>query len=150
MRTRTVALTLATAAALALASPLPALGAHGQTVLRTTLTGSEIPGGGDPDGSGTADIVIGPGNRVCFRLIVRKIGPIIATHVHEGAPGQIGAHHAAELDGPVVTLSDGTQVKRGCSTSPEAAAIVANPSNYYVNVHNRPFVAGAVRGQLGD
>ena len=150
MRPRPVALVVAAAAALALASPVPALAGHGPTVLRTTLTGAEIPGGGDPDGSGTADIVIGPGNRVCFRLVVRNIGPIIASHVHEGPPGQIGVHHAAELDGPVVTLADGTQVKRGCSTSPEAAAIVANPSNYYVNVHNRPFVAGAVRGQLGD
>ena len=150
MRTRPVALAVAAAAALALAAPHPALAADGQTVLTTTLTGSEIPGGGDPDGSGRADLVIGPGNRVCFRLVMRNIGPIIATHVHEGLPGQIGVHHAAELDGPVVTLSDGTQIKRGCSTSPDAAAIVANPSNYYVNVHNRPFAGGALRGQLGD
>jgi len=150
MRTRPVALAFAAAAGLALTSPFPALGATGQTVLTTTLTGAEIPGGGDPDGSGTAHIVIGPGNRVCFRLVMRNIGPVIASHVHEGPPGVIGVHHAASLDGPQVTLADGTQVKRGCSTSPEAAAIVANPSNYYVNVHNRPFVGGAVRGQLGD
>lgn len=150
MRTRPVALAFAAAAALAMAGPLPAGAATGQTVLSTTLTGSEIPGGGDVDGSGRADLVIGPGNRVCFRLVVRNIGPIVAVHVHEGPRGQIGVHHAADLDGPVVTLADGTQVMRGCSTSPNAAAIVANPSNYYVNVHNRPFLGGGVRGQLGD
>lgn len=150
MRNRLVALAAAAAGCLALAGPLPARGADGQTVLTTTLNGAEIPGGGDADGSGTADIVIGPGNRLCFRLVVRNVNPIIASHIHQGPPGQIGPYHAAELDGPVVTLADGTQVKRGCTTTPDAAAIVANPSNYYVNVHNRPFVAGAVRGQLGD
>jgi hypothetical protein len=27
-------------------------------------------------------------------------------------------------------------------------AIIQNPENYYVNVHNAPFPGGAVRGQL--
>ncbi len=39
---------------------------------------------------------------------------------------------------------------RGCTTTtPELAAdIGANPSDYYVNVHNPAFPAGAIRGQL--
>jgi hypothetical protein len=33
-------------------------------------------------------------------------------------------------------------------TVSELAAIRANPDQFYVNVHNTPFPAGAIRGQL--
>jgi hypothetical protein len=38
----------------------------------------------------------------------------------------------------------------GCENDKELAIeILRNPEDYYVNVHNREFGAGAVRGQLG-
>jgi hypothetical protein len=42
------------------------------------------------------------------------------------------------------TLSGGPIV------DPDLAGVLANPSGWYVNVHNAIYPAGAVRGQLSD
>ena len=64
-------------------------------------------------------------------------------HIHvgqEGVPGPVVQ--------PLEEPADGTSM--GCEVDPMLAdALVDNPSNYYVNVHNAPFMAGAIRGQLG-
>jgi hypothetical protein len=48
-------------------------------------------------------------------------------------------------------LAPTTGTSEGCARiAPDlAAAIQANPSEYYVNVHSQAHIAGAVRGQLG-
>ena len=113
--------------------------------LGTTLTGAaEVPGPGDPDGSGTARITVNVGQaEVCFNLSVTGIDPATAAHIHVGAAG---------VAGPVVV---GITPPSGGSSSGCVAAdrelvknILKNPSDYYVNVHNPAFPAGAVRGQL--
>jgi hypothetical protein len=116
------------------------------TVLHTTLTGAaEVPGPGDPDGRGTATIVLIPFlGRICYALTAQNIAPATAAHIHVGS---------ASVAGPVVvSLAPPTNgASGGCvNASPlTVAAIAANPANYYVNVHNPPFPAGAIRGQLG-
>jgi hypothetical protein len=111
-----------------------------------SLTGSqEVPGPGDPDGAGTADIKIADGTTsLCYELIVRNIAPATAAHIHRGERG---------VDGPpVVPLAAPTSRRsEACvDVSAELAAeIKANPSAFYVNVHNAEFQAGAIRGQLG-
>ena len=64
-------------------------------------------------------------------------------HIHEGAVGQ---------DGPVKVPFDApkTGSAKGCKTADAAVvkAIMQNPANYYVNVHNAAYPKGAVRGQL--
>ena len=111
-----------------------------------SLTGAqEVPGPGDPDGSGTAEItIVDATDNVCYDIHVRSIGPATAAHIHRGAPGEAGP--------PVVTLSAPTDGKvDGCVNAPGGLAdeIGANPVAFYVNVHNSEFPAGAIRGQLG-
>ncbi len=45
-------------------------------------------------------------------------------------------------------MSDCVSGGEGDATAEEIAAIVANPRNYYVNVHTPLFPGGEVRGQL--
>ena len=108
---------------------------------------AEVPGPGDPDGSGTATIRLRPEQReVCFDLTVSNIGPATAAHIHEGAEG---------VAGPVVVPLDPAPTggsSSGCISDVDTALIqniVQNPGQYYVNVHNEEFPDGAVRGQLG-
>ncbi len=114
--------------------------------LAATLSGAEeVPGPGDPDGSGAAEItIVDRTDNLCYELAVKGIEPATAAHIHRGAPGENGP--------PVITLdapADGES--NGClSVASELVdAIEANPSGFYVNVHNAPYPNGAVRGQLG-
>jgi len=109
------------------------------------LSGAEeVPGPGDPDGTGAAAITINPvDGSVCFDLRVAGIAPANAAHIHEAPKGAIGP-----VVVPLAPPTTGTS--SGCvTTTPEQAAeIVATPANYYVNVHNPQFPDGALRGQL--
>jgi hypothetical protein len=114
------------------------------TVLSAQLTGEqEVPGPGDPDGSGLAFVTTEPPNRICYTLTAFNIAPPNAAHIHFGPPGVAGPV-VVELEPPTFGGSG------GCTTADPAlvANIAANPSLYYVNVHNVPYPEGAIRGQL--
>lgn len=112
-----------------------------------SLTGAaEVPGPGDPDGEGSALVVVNPGlGEVCYELSVSGIAPATAAHIHVGS---------ADVAGPVVVgLAPPTEgSSSGCLSIDTALAreIVRNPANYYVNVHNAEHPAGALRGQLSN
>lgn len=123
------------------------------TPLSTTLTGaaevdnSGAPNKGDPDGQGTAIITLDSAtNQACVQANISGIATPAAAHIHKAPAGQ---------NGPVVvdftTVITGTNLS-GCvaSTAELVADIAANPSNYYLNVHNADFPNGALRGQLAD
>jgi hypothetical protein len=105
------------------------------------LTGAaEVPGPGDPDGSGTATLTINPGTgQVCWTIEVADVEPIRAAHIHI-AP--------STAPGPIVVPFN--PYSGGCTVVDRklALAIILNPSGYYVNVHNATYPAGALRGQL--
>jgi len=113
----------------------------------TALTGAaEVPGPGDPDGSGTAKIWLNPGQEeVCWEIQVFDITlPAAAAHIHEGPIG---------VAGPVdVTLSppNADGFASGCTAvdREEVKEIIQHPEEYYVNVHTSDFPDGALRGQL--
>jgi hypothetical protein len=146
MRIRTLAISMGAALLLALAASVGALADDGGRPFSTTLTGAaEVPGPGDPDGSGTAALRLNPGQQeVCFELTVSGIAPATAAHIHVGPAGVAGP-----VVVPLAPPTSGTS--SGCVTGvdPELIkAIIQNPQAYYVNVHNAEFPAGALRGQL--
>ena len=90
MRRRLLALAVILVTAVAF---VPMVGADdGGRPFTTTLTGAaEVPGPGDPDGSGTATLSLNPGKgEVCYELTVSGISPAIAAHVHVGTAGVAG------------------------------------------------------------
>jgi hypothetical protein len=141
---KVIVLVLAVAAMLALASGVMA--ANGGRTVKTTLSGAaEVPGPGDPDGSGTARITLNHGQgTVCYELTVSGIAPATAAHIHvapEGVAGPVVVPLAAPTSGSssgCVEGVDGDLIK----------AIIQHPDQYYVNVHNGEYPAGALRGQL--
>lgn len=115
------------------------------TMLEATLTGAaEVPGPGDPDGTGEATLNLMPRQeRICYTLTVSNIRPATMAHIHKGTATEAGPI-VRELRAP----SDGSS--EGCVrlSRTKIRMIQNNPSGYYVNVHNKPFPNGAVRGQL--
>ena len=138
---------------LALAS-VPASAQNPATGLNTTLSSvllarmigtAEVPGPGDPDGLGFARLVVTPDLRqVCYTLQVVNIATPTAAHIHAGGPTVAGP-----IVLPLETPATGTS--SGCATNVDSdliSGLINNPSNYYVNVHNATYPAGAIRGQL--
>ena len=126
---------------------LTSIAADGGRPYTTMLTGAaEVPGPGDSDGSGTASIRLNHGQgEVCFELSVSDIAlPATGAHIHVGT---------ADVAGPVVVpliAPDESGTSSGCVSADRDLIknIIQNPEEYYVNVHNSEFPAGAVRGQL--
>lgn len=118
------------------------------TVLQTELSGAEeAPGPGDPDGSGSATIIVIPPDTICYVLTAENIAPATAAHIHEAPPGEPGPV-VVPLDNPPTYGASG-----GCTEvdDPELVSdIQENPGNYYVNVHNAEYPDGAIRGQLSE
>ena len=124
------------------AMALPA--AAGGRPLQATLTGAaEVPGPGDPDGSGSAAITINQGRgEICFDIAVADVAEISAAHIHD-APAGVASGFVVNFNVAENGLSGCVPVDKGL-----AKAIRQNPGDYYVNVHNADFPAGALRGQL--
>ncbi|MDQ3766940.1 MAG: CHRD domain-containing protein, partial [Actinomycetota bacterium] len=119
---------------------------------KAILTGrKEVPGPGDRNGKGTARINLHSNKgRVCYRVSWRGIDSPNAAHIHEGS---------SKVAGPIVVtlfqedqpLSGNRKNKSGCIKGVDSALvadIMRTPRDYYVNVHNPEFPAGAIRGQL--
>jgi hypothetical protein len=82
--------------------------------------------------------------RLCYDLSVSGITDATAAHVHRGGAGRNGP--------PAITLSaprEGTASDCIDVGADVIAELLANPAQFYVNVHNPDFPGGAIRGQLG-
>ena len=95
---------------------------------------TEVPGPGDPNGHGEAVVKVYKA-RVCYTLMVRRIKPAMAAHIHRGCKRGGRSHSRAQLNPP----TDGSS--SGCEAIPRALSMKLrqNPGRYYVNVHNKPY-----------
>jgi hypothetical protein len=142
----TVVLTMLAAAvvfalpAIAAPQPLATLQAHLTTA---------APGPGDPDGHGSAMIKVYK-TKVCYSLAVTGIKPATEAHIHKGAKGQTGPVVVPTASSGQTSFDPPKPTSNGCSAVPSSLSkdLRQNPSNYYVNVHNKPYPEGAIRGQL--
>jgi CHRD domain len=128
--------------ALVLIAAVPVVAAQRAT-LEASLTGEkEVPGPGDTNGRGEFDVKVYKA-KVCYELEVERIKPAMAAHIHRGGPSVAG-DIVVELKAP----TDGSS--EGCKAISKQLSkkLREHPSHYYVNVHNKPYPDGAIRGQL--
>jgi CHRD domain len=132
----------------------PASATSSVQVLSTIMTGAqEVPGPGDTNGFG-AFAAVTTEDKLCYVVTAARIDPATLTHIH-AAPAGVAGGIVVGLRAPtrgiaadcIRTVPDAENTMMTLSVS-ELAAIRANPDQFYVNVHNTPFPAGAIRGQL--
>ena len=136
-------------AALLMLAPLavsaPALAAEASWTVALTGT-AEAPTPGDPAAKGTAKVNVDDSTGyLCYDITTDGLTKATMAHVHKGAKGTAGP--------PVVTLNTPLGgASKACAKidTALAKAILAKPSDYYVNVHNEAFPAGAIRAQLAS
>lgn len=105
----------------------------------------------DSGGSGFFTYTI-EGDELCYTLEVRDLTAApTAAHIHIADRGVSGPVVVPLATPPAATSSVSaciTAVEGGALTPAELAAIAADPSSYYVNVHTPLYPGGEVRGQL--
>jgi hypothetical protein len=142
---------------------------HLNAVLEAQLDGREEVGSaapnraivGDPDGRGEIYVfgIDGDPTTLCYVLIVKKIDELAmapgggrAAHIHvgpRGANGPVVANLAWPQSGQAGDcLTEGEEGKFPGNPPGIVARILTNPNDFYVNVHNSVYPAGAIRGQL--
>lgn len=103
------------------------------------LGSEEVGGNGDLDGSGLAifsidDVAL----TIDWTITVSDVSSITGLHIHQadaGANGAVVVNFNGQLTGTDVFDAD-------------LANLLADPTNFYVNVHTSEFSGGALRGQL--
>jgi hypothetical protein len=104
------------------------------------------PGAGDLEASGFARATINPGQGVACYELEHDVEPDpFGFHIHVGEAGENGPIVVNFFTDPAGVVPDS-----GCVDIDRDLArdILRNPEGYYFNLHNAPFPAGAIRGQL--
>ncbi|HVO43691.1 MAG TPA: CHRD domain-containing protein [Aggregatilineales bacterium] len=116
-------------------------------LLAAVLMGTNETTGGAPDGIGVAFLSLdSQTGTLCYKITVSGITlPAKADHIHVGGQSKNG-----DVIIPFPTAPDASGHAEGCVPVDTGLAgkILADPAGYYVNIHTKDFVAGAVRGQL--
>jgi CHRD domain len=125
------------------------------TTFSVNLKGENELTGGDLDANGQAHLELLPDtDMVCYTLKWTKVdGLVSGAHIHVGAAGVDGGIVVTLFGGPLGTptaFPGDRFTTSNCVTADGAVidAILANPTNYYVNVHTGADFHGVIRGQL--
>jgi len=150
-RARQVGALVGAAALLGLAggaAPASASGDHDEMVRAFLKGAKEVPGPGDPDGLGRADLTF-KDHRICFSVSWHGIDPPTAAHIHSGTSAVAGPVVVLLLNAPT-GIQPPVSMVGGCAQVDAATMhqIHMTPYKYYVNVHNATYPSGALRGQL--
>jgi hypothetical protein len=143
-----------------LALPAVSALAQSQTFVIDADGAQEIVGGqpnrGDPNGRAIGTLMLNPGTggntgSADFHLMLSNLDyPLTLYHIHTGAAGVQGG---VFIDfGNPETIRSGDMMMgtvTGLSTA-NINTVLGNPAGYYLNIHNGPFGAGAVRDQLPE
>jgi PKD repeat protein len=114
------------------------------SALAGTLNGDrEVGDPGDPDGEGFATVIFDDREAHFYFHAMNTLEPS-AAHVHRGNASENGS---IAID-PSATFNQGVAVASVEVDDDLAREILASPHNFYFNIHNSEFPAGAVRGQL--
>jgi hypothetical protein len=111
-------------------------------VVVATLSGKNETSNGEAGATGTARVTMDvEASRVCWKLAYTGTGKPLSAHIQIGGPGK---------EGPVVIPLGSVFVRKGCEYVPLSTMqkVSAHPSRFYVNIHTRQHLNGAVRGQL--
>jgi CHRD domain-containing protein len=104
-----------------------------------------------PGGTGSGFVALNPGGKVCYVFeieltegdVPQEPGAGVGNaHIHVAPSGGI----AVDLDSSFTSLGDGMFVATDCVRADKATvrAILANPEQYYVNIHTADWPMGAV------
>jgi len=118
---------------------------------KNEVTDDGKPNVGDQDGRAHQIVKI-QGNEVSFAISWRGIAAPTAAHIHEGVAGKNGPVKVPFFALPPTKTLPGTlNAVTGRVTVNDTAfldSLKKNPGNFYANVHNSEFPAGAVRAQF--
>jgi hypothetical protein len=123
--------------------------ASAYTPRNATLKGRvEVPGPGDPDGSGRARLKVYPAKgKICYWVAWSRIGNPAAGHIHKGPAGVAGPVKVTLFDELISEKDSYSACAKGLAHK-LVRKIKEHPKRWYVNLHNEAYPDGAIRGQV--
>jgi hypothetical protein len=136
---------LAGVAALAVALVAPGGAAASVHVISKMNGNKVVPGPGDPNGQGRAELVLKQRQRqICFTVSWSRVSSPVTAEIRRGSSGETGPRKAELFE------TSSANPRTGCSqeSARQIRRIRKHPRLFYLELTNNQFPNGAIRGQL--